>query len=250
MTIPPPLHEGQHRPTATNEGQRRPMKAHSSPQQPTKAHSSQHQRRPTKAHSSQRNPTTATDSQRRPTAANEGQRRPTKVNAGPLVNQLSENSEIWILGDDNAIGIGALGIAACIIAETPNFIVRSLLFQNDSFTAEAREEIVQSLRRTPSLLEQRLKYSGTGDVFVCRLVYNSIDTQPRPAPGVAIESPLANGQISAYFPPTIKATDVQVSADFFGIDNISADKPSTAFVGKVSHMGAEVKDISAMSKVR
>ncbi|KAF8801798.1 hypothetical protein BYT27DRAFT_7245050 [Phlegmacium glaucopus] len=43
-----------------------------------------------------------------------------------IVNQSVANSEIWILGDDDAIGIGALGIAACIIAESPNFIVRSL----------------------------------------------------------------------------------------------------------------------------
>ena len=167
-----------------------------------------------------------------------------------IVNQLSEDSEIWILGDDNAIGIGALGIAACIIAETPNFIVRSLLFENNSLTTEAREEVVHSLRRTPSLLEQHLKYTGTGDVFVRRLVYKPTDVQPSTAPAVAIESPLATGQISAHFPPTIKATDVQVSVDFFGIDSISADKPSVAFVGKVTHMGAEVKDISTTSKVR
>ena len=167
-----------------------------------------------------------------------------------IVNQLSENSEIWILGDDSAIGIGALGIAACIIAESPNFTVRSLLFENDSLSTEAREEVVNSLRLTPSLLEQHLKYTGTGDVFVRRLVYHSADAHLRPAPGVTIESPVEKGQISAYFPPAIKATDVQVSVDFLGIDNISADNPSVAFVGKVSHMGAEVRDISTMSKVR
>jgi len=166
-----------------------------------------------------------------------------------IVNQLVENSEIWILGDDDAIGIGALGIAACIIAESPNFTVRSMLFQNVSLTLEAREDIVKTLRQTPSLLEQHLKYTGTGDVFVRRLIYHSKDTQPSFAPGVTIESPLTKGQISAYFPPTIKATDVQVSIDVFGIDNISADKPSVTFVGKVSHMGAEVKDISTTSKV-
>ena len=167
-----------------------------------------------------------------------------------IVNKLSENAEIWILGNDNAIGVGGLGIAACIIAESPNFTVRSLLFEDDSLTLEAREEIVRSLRRTPSLLEQHLKYTRTGDVFVRRLVYHSTDAQPSPAPGVTIEPPLKNGQISAYFPPDIKSTDVQVSVDFFGTDSISAEKPSVAFVGKVSHMGADVKDLSTTSKVR
>ena len=167
-----------------------------------------------------------------------------------IVNQLSENAEIWILGDDNAIGIGGLGIAACIIAEVPNFTVRSLLFEDESLTLEAREEIVRSLRRTPSLLEQHLKYTRTGDVFVRRLVYHPTDAQLSPAPGVTIEPPLINGEISAYFPPSIKSTDVQVSIEFFGIDSISAGKPSVAFVGKVSHMGDDVRNISTTSKVR
>ena len=167
-----------------------------------------------------------------------------------IVNQLSENAEIWILGNDNAIGIGGLGIAACIIAESPNFTVRSMLFEDESLTLEAKEEIVRSLRLTPSLLEQHLKYTRAGDVFVRRLVYHSTDAQPGPAPGVMIEPPLVNGQISAYFPPNIKSTEVQVSIDFFGIDSISTGKPSVAFVGKVSHTGADVKDISTASKVR
>lgn len=166
-----------------------------------------------------------------------------------VVNQASENSEVWILGDDNAIGVGALGIAACIIAELPNFTVRSLLFEDDSLNQDAREEIVQSLRRAPSLLEQHLKYTDTGDVFVRRLVYHSTDAQLSPAPGVVIGSPLEKGQISAYFPPTIKTTDVQVSVDFFGIDDISVDMPSVAFVGKISHIGADVTDLSTTSKV-
>jgi hypothetical protein len=167
-----------------------------------------------------------------------------------IVNKLSENAEIWILGDDSAIGIGGLGIAACIIAESPNFTVRSMLFEDESLSLEAREEIVRSLRLTPSLLEQHLKYTRAGEVFVRRLVYHSTDAQPSLAPGVTIESPLINGQISAYFPPVIKSTDVQVSIEFFGTDSISAGKPSVAFVGKVSHMGADVKDVSTTSKVR
>ena len=167
-----------------------------------------------------------------------------------IVNKLSGNSEIWILGDDNAVGIGALGIAACIIAESPNFIVHSVLFENAELPLETREQVVQILRRVPSLLEQHLKYTVTGDILVRRLVYSSKDAQPSVAPGAAIKTPLANDQIAAYFPPDIKATDVQISVDFFGIDNISADKPSVAFVGTISHIGGEVTDISTTSKVR
>ncbi|KAF8800322.1 hypothetical protein BYT27DRAFT_6834852 [Phlegmacium glaucopus] len=175
--------------------------------------------------------------------------RGTEAELVEVVNQLPENSEIWILGDDNAIGIGALGIAACIIAESPNFVVRSLLFENRNMSLAAREEIVKTLRQIPSLLEQHLKYTRTGAIYVRRLVYHPTATQASLAPGVAIESPFEKGQISAYFPPTIKDTDVQISVEVFGIDSISADKPSVAFVGKVSHIGAEVKNISIASKV-
>ena len=167
-----------------------------------------------------------------------------------IVNKLPENAEIWIVGDDNPVGIGALGIAACILAESPNFIVHSMVFEDVSWNEETREQVVRSLRQMPSLLEQHLKCSSAGHIFVRRLVYHPIEDRPSPAPGVMIESPLEKAEISAYFPPTIKATDVQVSVDYFGVDNISTDKPSVAFVGKVSHIGAEVTDISTMTKVR
>ncbi|KAF8800384.1 hypothetical protein BYT27DRAFT_7148677 [Phlegmacium glaucopus] len=166
-----------------------------------------------------------------------------------IVNQSVANSEIWILGDDDAIGIGALGIAACIIAESPNFTVRSLLFEDKSLSLEDREDIVETLRQIPSLLEQHLKYTRAGAIFVRRLVYHPTATQASLAPGVAIESPFEKGQISAYFPPSTKPTDVQVSVDVFGIDSISADKPLVAFIGKVSHIGEEVKSLSTTSKV-
>ena len=101
-----------------------------------------------------------------------------------------------------------------------------MLFEDESLTLEAKEEIVRSLRRTPSLFEQHLKYTRTGDVFVRRLVYHSTDAQPSPAPSVTIEVPFVDGQISAYFLPNInpRTMDVQVSIDFFGIDSISAGK--------------------------
>ncbi|KAF9461490.1 hypothetical protein BDZ94DRAFT_1263481 [Collybia nuda] len=166
-----------------------------------------------------------------------------------IVNKLSEDSEIWILGDDSPIGIGALGIAACIIAEQPDFIVHSVLFENVSLSLQLREEVVHALRRVPSHLEQHMKYSASGDVLVRRLTYHPKNAQPREAPGVSIEVPLTKGQISAYFPPDLKATDVQVSVESFGIDSTSADRPSVAFVGKVTHVGVEVKDVSIMTRV-
>ena len=114
-----------------------------------------------------------------------------------IINGLSDNAEIWIVGDDDAIGVGALGIAACLIAESPDFVVWSLLFEDHMLGIKARDGIMRSLHRNPLFLEQHMKYTSNGDIFVRRLVYGSTPyVRASLAPSDMIEPPVRG--INAY----------------------------------------------------
>lgn len=163
-----------------------------------------------------------------------------------IIKGLSEGSEIWIVGDDDAIGIGALGIAACVIAESPDFVVRSLVFEDHGLDIKARDDIVRSLRRNSSLLEQHMKYTATGDVFVRRLVYGSGQVKASPALGDETGSP-----ISPFVPPTIlESTEIQLSVDFLGMDNTPEKKLYVAFLGTITGSSANIKGFSTETRVR
>ena len=159
------------------------------------------------------------------------------------ITGLSEDSEIWIVGDDDAIGIGALGIAACVIAESPDFVVRSLLFEDHGLGTKARDDIVRRLRRNPSLLEQHMKYTATGDVFVRRLVYGSGHVNASPT-----GSPIDTG--TSIQPRVLGPTEIQLSVDFLGMDNSPGEKPCVAFLGTIADSSANVKDFSTGTRVR
>ena len=156
-----------------------------------------------------------------------------------IITGLSEDSEIWIVGDDDALGIGALGIAACIIAESPNFVVRSLVFENLGLDTKARDDIVRSLRRNPYLLEQHMKYTATGDVFVRRLVYGSGQVEASPALGEKTES-----SVSTFVQPEprilLGPKEMQLSVDFLGVDITRGDKSFVAFLGTVAGSSANI----------
>ncbi|KIK85335.1 hypothetical protein PAXRUDRAFT_831969 [Paxillus rubicundulus Ve08.2h10] len=94
-----------------------------------------------------------------------------EVDLVSVVGQLTPDSELWVSGDDDAAGIGAMGIAACLIAEFPEFKVHSVLFEDHGLSQEAREDVIHCVRRQPSLIEQHIKISKSGEVYVRRLVY-------------------------------------------------------------------------------
>ena len=167
-----------------------------------------------------------------------------------VINGLSENAEIWIVGNDDAIGIGALGIAACLIAESPNFVVRSLLFEDHALGTKARDGIVRSLRRNTSFLEQHMKYTSNGDIFVRRLVYGSTPyVRASLAPGDMIESPVGGNNISTDIQPRISLTEVQVSVNFLSMDNTTVDNSCVAFLGTIIRSGAGTKSFSPGTRV-
>jgi hypothetical protein len=163
-----------------------------------------------------------------------------------IVKNLSADSELWIVGDDDALGTGALGLAACIIAESPEYTVHSLLFENHDICPQARESIIYSLRQNTSLLEQHLMYTRSGEVFVRRLIYGQPEVKDTAAPRTLSDS--SKGPLS-YVPPGIKPTDVQVSVRALGIISLSTDKSLVTFVGKVTGLGAEVNNVSVETSV-
>ena len=67
---------------------------------------------------------------------------------------------------------------------------------------KARDDIVCSLRRNSSLLEQHMKYTARGDVFVRRLVYGSGHVTMSvllPAIRLGLSSPLAHLFSQGYY---------------------------------------------------
>ena len=158
-----------------------------------------------------------------------------------IVKSLSASSELWIVGNDDAVGFGAIGITACVAAESPDFTVRTLIIENHDISLEARAEIIHSLRQSPLLLEQHLKYCCDGKIFVRRLVYGSPEVKAVSAAGIFVCT--SKGQVVPYFPRNIRPTEVQVSVNALGIDNLSGDNSLFAFVGKITHLGADVTSV-------
>jgi hypothetical protein len=164
-----------------------------------------------------------------------------------IVKSLSASSELWIVGNDDASGCGAMGITACVAAESPDYTVRTLLFENHEISPEVRAEIIYSLRQSPLLLEQHLKYSCDGEIFVRRLVYGSPEVKAVTAAGILAST--SKGKVVPYFPRNIRPTEAQVSVNALGIDNLPGDKALFAFVGKITHLGADVTNVSLGTNV-
>jgi len=55
-----------------------------------------------------------------------------------ITKDISSEAELWLTGNDDAAGIGALGIASCLIAESPGYQVFSVLFEDHSLELRAR----------------------------------------------------------------------------------------------------------------
>ncbi|KIJ58986.1 hypothetical protein HYDPIDRAFT_118919 [Hydnomerulius pinastri MD-312] len=88
-----------------------------------------------------------------------------------ITKHISAEAEFWITGNDDPAGIAALGIASCIIAESSEYKVYSLLFEDRSLDETTREKAVHELHRNSLLLEQHMKISKNSEVFVRRLVH-------------------------------------------------------------------------------
>ena len=152
------------------------------------------------------------------------------------------------MGNDDAAGIGALGLAACLLAESPEYIVRSALFEDHQLPEVEREKIIGSLRQAPALLEQHLKISTDRHVLVRRLVCGPTEVKDIHAPGFGPRS--SQGHLSAYFPPIAGENEVEVNVDFLGtIEAAGPNEHLVTFVGSVGESFTKVVGIASQPLV-
>ncbi|KAH7918142.1 ketoacyl-synt-domain-containing protein, partial [Leucogyrophana mollusca] len=161
-----------------------------------------------------------------------------------IAKNISADAEFWITGNDDAAGIGALGIASCIIAESPEYTVRSVLFEDHSLSEAAREKIVHDLRRNSLLLEQHMKISQNGDVYVRRLVHGSVEVKDVAIPAAGFTGAIgASSVVAAHFPPNLGETDVEVHVKALGTEGASTAQSAITFVGTAQALGSSAKAV-------
>ncbi|KAL4075275.1 hypothetical protein V8B97DRAFT_2022271 [Scleroderma yunnanense] len=154
-----------------------------------------------------------------------------------IVKNVSAEAELWITGNDDAAGIGALGVASCIIAESPEYKVYSVLFEDHSLDEVAREKVVHDLRHNSLLLEQHMKISKNGDIFVRRLVHGGSEVKDVAIPAAALTESRA---VTAYFPPALGPSDVEITAEALGLEANATSKSALAVVGRIKSRGSAV----------
>lgn len=156
-------------------------------------------------------------------------------NEGELVEKvktMSTQGELWIVGNDDATGIGALGIAAGLIAEEAQFTVHSVLFEDAASSVEEREGWVRSIRQNPKILEDHLKVTADGEVLVRRAIQGSPSVKPAEFKSVGYsKNAHGNRSVAAAYPPPIGPGEVEVTVEAFGLIDPEAETPLTAFVG-------------------
>ncbi|KAF8422288.1 hypothetical protein L210DRAFT_989301 [Boletus edulis BED1] len=156
-----------------------------------------------------------------------------------IAKNISSEAELWIIGNDDAAGIGALGVASCIIAESPEYQVFSVLFEDHSLDEAAREKIAHDLRKNSLLLlEQHMGISKNGDVFVRRLVHGGEDVKSACISAAGLTG--ASGALAAYFPPSLKSSDVEIEVKALGIEPSASFKSALTFIGRVKSRGVSV----------
>ncbi|EMD32324.1 PKS/NRPS enzyme [Gelatoporia subvermispora B] len=165
-----------------------------------------------------------------------------------LVKGLSGDVELWVAGNDDAAGIGALGVAGCIAAESPDYVVRSILFEDHSLAPKERESWVHALRRQGHLVEQHLKISKNGDIYVRRLVETGLELKEYEIPALVARTTSGQVALSASFPPALGATDVEILVEAIGLDDVTGSRPAT-FVGHIVTVGTSVNTVSIGAKV-
>ncbi|KAJ3194330.1 hypothetical protein HK101_002999 [Irineochytrium annulatum] len=151
-------------------------------------------------------------------------------------------SELYIVGDDDAAGIGALGVAACLVAESPVYEVFSVLFEDKALSKADREAAIRKLRERPEAMEQHMKIAKDGSVWVRRLVQTAVDIrQPEDATaaGNAVTYPnteVEETQVAAYMPEKVGSEQVEVRVIAL---SPMAGKRFVSFVGDVTAAGEQ-----------
>ena len=158
-------------------------------------------------------------------------------NEGKLVEKvkrMAAEGELWVTGNDDAAGIGALGVAAGLIAEEAQFTVRSVLFEDTSLSFDEREGWICTIRQNPKILEGHLKVTPAGEVLVRRAVQASPATRDFKIRHFGYSRNSHGHQsIAAAYPPLPGPNQVEVAVEAFGLTDLEEDIPLAAFVGSV-----------------
>ena len=118
------------------------------------------------------------------------------------VKQMSAEGKLWIIGNDDAAGIGALGVAAGLIVEEGRFTVHTVLFEDTSMSVclltNARAGSTPSARTRP-VSPDIIPFSIVGKT--------STHPQSPPAtrasmPGASTLSSVVSGLVRAHRSPT------------------------------------------------
>lgn len=142
------------------------------------------------------------------------------------------NGELWIVGNDDAAGIGALGVAAGLIAEEAQFTVHSVLFEDNTLSVKEREGWTHTIRQNPKILEDHLKVTAAGEVLVRRAIQGSPSVRPVEIKSVGYSrNSHGNRSVAAAYPRTAGLGEVEVAVEAFGLTDLEAKIPLTAFVG-------------------
>jgi hypothetical protein len=149
-----------------------------------------------------------------------------------LVKKIPQRGELWVSGNDDAAGIGALGVAAALIAEEPQFTVHSVLFEDTSLTVQEREGWVHTIRLNPQVLEDHLKVSSSGELLVRRAIQGSAKVRPMHIHSVGfVTNAHGRRSISAIYPPPLNADEVEITVNAVGITDLASEVPLAAFFG-------------------
>ena len=156
-------------------------------------------------------------------------------NEGELVEKVRRmpaEGELWIIGNDDAAGIGALGVGASLIAEDAQFTVHSILFEDIFLSVDERESRIRVIRQNPKILEDHLKVTATGEVLVRRAV------QGCPSPRNFVinhvgysKNSHGHRSVAAAYPPLPGPNEIEVAVEAFGLTDLEVEAPLTAFVG-------------------
>ena len=112
--------------------------------------------------------------------------------------------------------------------------MHSVLFEATTLSVEEREGWIHTIRQNPKTLEDHLKVTGAGEVFVRRAVRGSPSVKPAVIRNVGY-SKNAHGHhsVAAAYPPPVGSGEVEVAVEAFGLTDLDAETPLAAFVGIV-----------------
>ena len=158
-------------------------------------------------------------------------------NEGELVEKvkrMTAGGELWIIGNDDAAGAGAMGAAASLIAEEVQFNVHSVLFEETSLSFDEREGRIRTIRENPKALEDHMKVTAAGEVLVRRAVQGSPTTRNFEIRHFGYtKNSRGHRSVAATYPPPPGRNEVEVTVEVFGLTGLEEDTPLTAFVGSV-----------------